>query len=72
MAMTIQNRLVKALMARGSTIIEDRGRYGIKMSRYDDKEGFFFLGTQGSIHLGRNKTNSFPCNALKSKLLTEA
>lgn len=76
MARTQSQRIVAALEARGHKRVPYASDT-VKLTRTLASEGkpvtFYFVGTHGSLRIGRSKTSSRPASdAFKSTLLSEA
>lgn len=69
--MTQQERLIKALEARGSRIVPSKTRKYVVMSRYDGLDGYFYLGKAGALRVGKTIAVSAALENLKAALLRE-
>ena len=73
--MTLHDRFVTALIARGSQVVK-RGKY-TSLTRNkrtsDDKPTFYFVGSAGAVRVGRSATRSIPVSdSFKAALLAAA
>ena len=77
---TLQQRFIQALLARGETVIESRSKYvvmtrktTIKCQLPLPKPEKYYIGSHGSLRVGRNYTESRPVvESLKWVLMNEA
>ena len=68
--LTIKDRLVAALTARGFREVEGRTRKYLTFTK--DGCSFYFVGAAGSLRKGRSVTDSHPADTFKAELLAEA
>ena len=68
--MTIKEKLIAALKARGFKAVESRTR------KYEvfkgDGDKLIFVGKAGALRIGKTVTDSIPSERFKAMLLTEA
>lgn len=77
---TLQQRFIQALLARGETVIENRSKYVVMTRKATIKgkqplpvDSKYYLGTHGSIRIGKTYTESRPVvESLKWVLMNEA
>ena len=67
MAKTLQERFIEALKAKGETLVK-RTHKKIVYSRAEG--GYWYLGSRGSIRIGRNLATSIPASPETIKALT--
>ena len=56
---TIRDRLIDALIAKGSSIVENaRTRRYTVLTRYDGRPGYLYVGRSGALRVGRTVSES--------------
>lgn len=72
MPMTMREKFLVALKARGATEVDNRHSKFVKLTR-PSGEKFYFVGKSGSLRIGANVRTSVPASDdFKKRLLEEA
>ena len=67
--MTLRERFIAALVARGSVVVNGRSDKVTTLTRPRREGTFYFVGRAGSLRFGRIYSRSLPCNDTFKNLL---